>query len=286
MNPKDILGSAGDSIASLFGTKNKTAVVGRTHLTSAVRLPGGPFQFQFQLPKGRAYEIHVSRNLDIWEPLLSGKTSGEPVDCLDADASRFSKRFYRVLAEAVWSDNVVGYVSTTVPPGHSMIANPFQALSNAVSAILPGLPDGTMLNKFDTQLFRLSKNAVIHGKWRNPDETLVPGEGAILFNPSSEFTTINFTGEVVQGDMLMPIGAGFSIRSSRIPKPGRLHTDLGFPIREGDLVHLFDRDRQKYVIYEYDKKKWNSNPPVVSVGEAFWIGKATPGNWRQRLVIQ
>src|SRR5438093_2696277 len=99
MNPRDILGSVGDSIASFFGTKSNTAIVAPTHLRSAVRLPGGPFQFQFQVPKGGDYEIHVSRNLEIWEPLLSGESSGQPVDYVDADASRFSKRFYRVLAE-------------------------------------------------------------------------------------------------------------------------------------------------------------------------------------------
>jgi len=108
-----------------------------------------------------------------------------------------------------------------------------------------------------------------------------PGEGAIFFNPTSDFKNINFIGEVTRGNLLLPIAAGFSIRSSQIPKPGRLHSDLGFPISEGDVIHLFDRDRQNYVIYQYDKKKWSSNPPVVNVGEAFWIGKTAPGDWVQ-----
>ena len=48
-------------------------------------------------------------------------------------------------------------------------------------------------------------------------------------------------------------------RNLQVPKPGRLHADLGFPIHEADVVHLFDRARQKYVIYEYDQKVWESN---------------------------
>jgi len=286
MDSKNILVSVGDSIASLFGKKSKAAVLAPPHLTSAVRFPYGPFQFKFQLPRGATFEIQASTNLQTWQPILPGKSSGEPVDSVDSDASKFGSRFYRVLTESFLSDNAVGYVTITVPPGYSMIANPLHAPSNAVSTILAGMPDGTMLNKFDTHLFRLTENAVQNGKWTNSDETLVPGEGAILFNPTPEFKTINFAGEVMQGDLLMPVAAGFSVRSSQIPKPGRLHSDLGFPINEGDVVHLFDRDHQKYVIYDYDPKEWDSNPPVVGVGEAFWIGKTTPANWVQRLVIQ
>ena len=263
MNSKNILGSVGDSIASLFGKRSKPTILAPPHLTSAVRFPYGPFQFKFQLPKGAAFEIQASTNLQSWQPILPGKSGGEPVDYVDSDASKFGSRFYRVQTEAFPPDNVVGYVSITLPPGYSLIANPLAAPSNAVSAILAGMPDGTMLNKFDTHLFKLTENGVQNGKW-----------------------TIDFVGEVMQGDLLMPIAAGFSVRSSQIPKPGRLHTDLGFPINEGDVVHLFDRDRQKYVIYEFDPKEWDSNPPVVGVGEAFWIGKTTPGNWVQRLVIQ
>jgi len=185
----------------------------------------------------------------------------------------------------VLSANAVGYATINVPPGYSMIANPLQARPNTVSAILPGMPDGTALNKFDTRLFKLTENTVKGGRWINANETLSPGEGAIFFNPTADFKHINFVGEVMQGNLLLPIAAGFSVRSSQLPKPGRLHADLGFPISDGDVVHLFDRDRQKYVIYEYEPKKWESNPPVVGVGESFWIGKTKPGNWVQKLVI-
>ena len=286
MGRKNILGSVGGSIASLFAKKSKSVLIAPPHLTSPERFPYGAFQFKFRLPKGVEYEVHASPNLQTWAPILSGKAATESIDSLDSQASRFSYRFYRVLAEGIWSDNVVGYASISAPPGYSMVANPLHATTNAVSAIFPGMPDGTMLNKFDTNLFKLTENAVHGGEWINSDETLTPGEGAILFNPTTDFKTINFVGEVLQGELLMPIAAGFSVRSSQIPRPGRLHSDLGFPISEGDVVHLFDRDRQKYVIYEYDAKRWDSNPPVVGIGEAFWIGKTKPGNWVQPLVIQ
>ncbi|PYK96985.1 MAG: hypothetical protein DME19_17885 [Verrucomicrobia bacterium] len=286
MDPKSFLGSVSASIMGFLGKGRRTVVLAPPRLHSGVRFPYGPFQFKFQVPKGASYEIHACSNLQNWQPVSAGKSSGDPVDYVDSEASKFSYRFYRVLAEAVLSGNAVGYVTISVPPGYSMIANPLGAPSNTVSSILPGAPEGATLNKFDTRLFKLTENAVQGGKWINPNETLVPGEGAIFFNPTSDFKSINFTGEVMQGNMLLPIAAGFSVRSSQIPKPGRLHHDLGFPISAGDVVHLFDRDRQNYAIYEYDPKKWDSNPPILGVGEAFWIGKTKPGNWVQNLVIK
>ena len=285
MDRKTILGSVGQSISGLFGRKSKAVVTAPPCLGSAARFPYGPFQFKFQIGKGLPYEIQASSNLQAWQPICSETSAGEPVEYVDSDASKFNLRFYRVLSGTVCS-NVIGYASISVPPGYSLIANPLHAPSNAVSAILPDMVDDTALNKFDTHLFKLTENAVKNDRWANPDETLSPGEGAIFLNPTSDFKNINFVGEVLQGELLRPIASGFSIHSSQIPKPGRLHADLGFPIQEGDVVHLFDRDHQKYVIYEYDRKKWDSNPPILGVGESFWIGKTTPGNWVQTLEIR
>ena len=159
MEPKNLLNSLSDSVTSFFVRKRKTAVLTPPHLTSAARFPYGPFQFKFQVPKGVAYEIQASTNLQIWGPILAGRSSDEPVDCVDSEASKFNYRFYRVIAEAIPSDNVVGYVTMNAPPGYSLIANPLQAPSNAVCAILPGLPDGAMLNKFDWHLFKLSEKS-------------------------------------------------------------------------------------------------------------------------------
>ena len=64
-----------------------------------------------------------------------------------------------------------------------------------------------------------------------------------------------------------------------------IRTLMGFPIAEGDVVHLFDRDRQKYVLHPYEEGKWKSGPPLVSIGESFWIAKTEPGNWTKALSI-
>ena len=253
-------------------------------LSDAKRFPYGPFQFRTQVPKNREYIIRASTDLQNWSTIGRGLGTGEMFDYLDSEAFKHSYRFYRLIAEQVQSLNVIGYASVTLPPGFSMIANPFISASNTVAEIFQNWPDGTTLNKFDTRFFRLAENAVKLGAWTNPGEKLEPGGGAIFFNPTTDYKYVSFVGEVNQGHVSMPIPSGFSIRSALVPQAGNLE-DMGFPIAEGDVVHLFDRDRQKYVLHPYEEGKWKSGPPLVSIGESFWIAKTEPGNWTKALSI-
>ncbi len=253
-------------------------------LSDAKRFPYGPFQFRTQVPKNGNYIIRASTDLQTWATIGRGLGTGEMFDYLDSEAFKHSYRFYRLVAEQIQSLNVIGYASVTLPPGFSMIANPFITASNTVAEMFPGWPDRTTLNKFDTRFFRLAENAVKHGKWTNPGEKLSPGEGAIFSNPTNDYKHLSFVGEVNQGNISMPIPSGFSMRSALVPQAGNLE-DMGFPIGEGDVVHLFDRDRQKYVLHPYEQGKWENGPPLVNVGESFWIAKTEPGNWTKSLVI-
>lgn len=254
-------------------------------LGSAKRFPHGAFQFQVRVTRGSAYELQASSDMKNWKSIHSETAVGETVEYLDTDAFNFSFRFYRGLSGGAASKNILGYASIALPPGFSMVANPFNAPSNRVGALLPNMPDGSMLSKFDTSLFRLTNNSVKDGQWTNPGEALVPGEGAIIFNPTTDFKTLNFVGDVSQGRLTNPIPAGMSIRSSIVPQPGQLNTDLAFPIAEGDVVHVFDRDQQKYMIYTFTAQGWGGNPPVIGVGESFWIGKKHPGNWVRNIAL-
>lgn len=253
-------------------------------LTSAVRFPYGAFKFKATVPKGVICKIEASSNLKNWSAISEQSSPGE-LEYVDSNAPNFGHRFYRLQAETSWSTNVIGYASVIAPPGFSMIANPFVAGNDSVGELLKEMPEGATLSKYDAQLSKLTENKIQGGKWSKPAEKLVPGEGALFFNPTSDYKTLNFFGEVKQGKFSVPIPAGFSIRSSLIPQPGRLHADLGFPVTEGDVIHLFDKDSQKYVLYPYDPQKWAANPPVVSVGESFWVAKTTGKNWSQSLVI-
>lgn len=249
-----------------------------------LRFPYGAFRFKCRIPKGVEVTILASTDLRIWNT-LGQETAGEaPLEFIDSGAFKFSYRFYRVLAREVPSTNLLGYTSCLLPPGFSMIADPFDS-SETLSDTFKDWPGGTTINRFDTRLFRLVENAVKEGRWSDPSEKLAPGEGAIFFNPTEDYKSVSFVGDVVQGNLSMPIPSGFSIRSSLVPQPGNLADDLKFPIANGDVVHLFDRERQKYVLHPYEGGKWVAGPPVISVGESFWVAKTQPGNWTRHFAI-
>jgi hypothetical protein len=254
-------------------------------LGSPIRFPYGPFQFKAQVAKGTPYVIRASTDLQTWGTIANGVAGADGIEYLDSEASKFGHRFYRVVAGEVPSLNIIGYAAVTLAPGFSMIANPLGGPNNTVAEMFKGWPDGTMLTKFDTRLFRLTENEVRFNKWIHASEKLSPGEGAIFLNPTSDYKSHSFVGEAMHGNVSTPIPAGFSIRSSLVPQPGHLLEDLQFPIAEGDVIHMFDRDRQKYVLYPYEEGKWKSGAPVVSVGESFWVAKTSPGNWSRNLTV-
>ena len=279
MDDSSIQKKVGDYVTSFF-TRSKNAGPTSAVIGTPIRVPHGPFQFSIQLPKGTPYEVQAGSDLVNWLTIANETAPEQNFDYVDADASKFGFRFYRVVSKELCSNTVLGFASVSVPPGFCMVANPFQAADNSVAALFPKMPDGSTLHKFDTRFFKLNENVVKYGRWTNPMETMVPGEGALLFNPTSDFRHLNFFGEVLHGNLMNPIPAGFSIRSSLVPLPGRLNLDLGFPGTEGDVIHIFDRDSQKYVIYNFNTAEWEKNGPVVGVGESFWVGKTTPENWK------
>lgn len=254
------------------------AVLAPPELCQARRFPYGPFQFRTQLPKGTNYTILATTDLKAWTSVGHGTATGEMFDFVDSEAFKHNHRFYRLKAAGGESLNVIGYVSLMLQPGFSMIAYPLEASQNTVAELFQGWPDGTTFNKFDARFFRLAENVMRNGQWINPNETLAPGEGAIFLNPTNESRPLNLVGNVMQGDLSFPVPSGFSIRSMQLPQRGNLK-DLGFPLGNGDVIHLFDRDRQKYVLHPYENGEWVNGPPVVEVGESFWVAKAEAGNW-------
>jgi hypothetical protein len=278
-----IFGKIGDTVG--FSRAKQGEVAAPPTLGAPTRFPYGPFRFEARLTKGVLFEIQASTDLTRWLAILKGTASGPSLEHVDSEASKFSYRFYRVLADGVCSTNVIGYASTTLPPGFSMIANPLNAPNNTVAELFKDWPGGTTLSKFDTRLFCLTDNGVKNKAWTNPHDKLLPGEGAIFFNPTPDYRPLIFVGEVTQGNLSMPIPAGFSVRSSLVPQAGQLEEDLHFPIGEGDVIHLFDRDRKKYVLYPYENGKWTNGAPVVSVGESFWVAKTEAANWVRNFFV-
>ena len=273
-----------NKVTGAGGSRSRDRLLAPPTLAEAVRFPYGPFQFKTRLARGISFAIEASTDLKTWQSIGIGEAQAEDFEYMDSQAPKFSYRFYRMLAEGLRSANIIGYASVALPPGFSMIANPLQGPNNTIGALFKDWPDGTTLSKFDTRFFRLSENAMKEKRWSHPLEDLRPTEGAIFYNPTSDYKSHNFVGDVVQGELSVPIPAGFSVRSSPVPQGGSLE-DLAFPIANGDVIHLFDRDRQNYVLHPYENDRWKSGPPIVSVGESFWVAKTQPGNWSRKLLI-
>jgi len=267
--------------ASAFG-RGTGGSCGLPVLTDAARDLDGPFRFRAQLPHGMPYTVQASTDLQVWRTLDMG--IAESLNFEDAQAVELKYRFYRLLAGELHSANVIGYVHLDLPPGFSMIANPLDGACNSVGEIFKGWPEGTTLYKFNSALAQLSENAIKSGQWLNPAERVLPGEGVIIFNPRTESKSVCFVGEVMQGELCMRIPSGFSVRSSLIPQPGSLE-ELGFPLADGDVIHLFDRDQQRYVPHPYQRGQWIAGSPRVGPGESFWVAKTEPGHWTRTLLI-
>ena len=283
---REIFGRMQQAVRMVSGVREAQKPVAPS-LVDPIRFPYGPFKCKIENPDQVAYTLFASSDLTNWDIIdqLQSRFKDEQ-EYVDSAAPNFSYRFYRVVADGLPASGVVGYCAMTLAPGFTLITNPFKGGNCTISEAFRDWPDGTTVNKFEVARMRLNENILKQGKWENPNQQLAPGEGAIFFNPTDDYKRHSFAGEVVPGSSTMPIPSGFSLRSSMIPKQGKLEEDLQFPISNGDVVHLFDSDRQQYAIYPFEDGKWTSGQPTLSMGEAFWIAKAEPGNWESNLVVE
>ncbi len=271
--------------ADLMDSTSAGAAAAPASLAQAVKIPKGPFRCAIRLPIGAAYEVQATTDFNIWTVVTRNTASDETVEFVDAHASGLPARFYRVLVGGVFSRNLVGYAGTVAPQGFAMIANPFLNEDNTVATLLPRVPENATLCKFDSRLGRLTNNSHRAGKWSFGGERLDPGEGAIFFNPTHEPVQIEFAGEVAMADISVPLATGFSIRGSMVPRTGKICADLGLPIQDGDVVHVFDRKEQRYHVLKFPVKNWATVQPSLGWCEGFWLGKAAAGKWTQKLDI-
>ena len=79
-------------------------------------------------------------------------------------------------------------LTVTIPHGLSTIADPFISGGNLISQVLTNVPEGTQLYKFDAVNQRWLVNQFQFGAWVRAEQTLAPGEGAFIRNPSNPFS--------------------------------------------------------------------------------------------------
>lgn len=179
-------------------------------------------------------------------------------------------------AQGIYSVNVVGYVTVSVPAGYSIIANPLSnQQGNDLDTILPSVDIGTTIYTWDGAAFVPS---VFFGTWA-PNVTLAPGEGAFIEVAAA--TDLVFVGEVMQGDLVNQIPAGLSLRASQVPISEDLDT-IGFPAEVGDTVYFYRNGGYEPSVY------FGTFAPaaVPGIGEGFWVEKANAADWTRTFNVQ
>lgn len=185
------------------------------------------------------------------------------------------------MAQVVYSVNAVGYVNVTIAPGFKMIANPLNAPTNTLGALIPVAPDGCSFYKFTTGVgYSTYVYDELAAGW-TPDgnATLAPGEGGFFRNNTSSNLVFTFVGEVMQGTLTNNLPTGFAIRSSQVPQLATVNA-LGLPAEDGDSLYKFTPG-VGYSTFVYDALAgdWTPSVPSIDVGEAFFIKKVAGENW-------
>jgi len=186
----------------------------------------------------------------------------------------------------VYSLNVVGYANVSLPAGFTIIGNPLQGTNNGINTVLPNVPLGTLLYKYNNGFGSPAEFAGVGVGW-DVNQTLAPGEGAFIQVPSA--TTVTFVGEVIQGNTTNSMPSGFSLRASKVPQQAGLTSVLGFPAVAGDLIYFFNKNTQSYTggIYESaGGNLWDPSEPAPEVGQGFWVQKAAAADWVRNFTVQ
>ncbi|HTD85067.1 MAG TPA: immunoglobulin domain-containing protein, partial [Candidatus Binatia bacterium] len=134
--------------------------------------------------------------------------------------------------------------SIQLQPGVNSIANHVINGANRLDDILPNLPEGSALYKFNhaTQTYYEPAQVIAGFGWftQEPEmEYLNPGEGAFLFVDHSN--VITFRGGIAQIPLPRPaVFGGYNFVSAHQPRTMSFAELFGFPPADGDVVYLYD----------------------------------------------
>jgi hypothetical protein len=194
------------------------------------------------------------------------------------------------VAQSVFSANAVGYVTLTIPPGFSMIANQLNGTGTTVPALLGSVPAGTQVFKFNTGTQSYSSATYLgNNAWAVQATanamSLNPGEGIFIKNNTATSFSLTFVGSVPSGSLVTVLPAGFTIASSQVPQVGLLATDLGLPVSAGDSVYLYDNVSGYSTRFYLGGVNWVGGEPQVAVGQAFFVKKQAQASWNRNFSI-
>lgn len=194
----------------------------------------------------------------------------------------------------VYSVNVVGYVNTPMVGGgkYTAIANPLNAPTNTLGALLSTLPAGSQVLKYDPSI----SDYVTYGKvafgsgWTPADgatASLAPGEGVLVYVAGSNFTN-TFVGEVLQGNVTNSFAPGYKLVGNFVPDAGPVNTLQLTNVPTGSQLLKWDVDLQDFATYGKVAfgAGWTPSVPTLAVGEGFFINASDSFNWVRNFTVE
>jgi len=209
---------------------------------------------------------------------------------------------------SVYSLNIVGYATVTVPSGFSILANPLSAgATNGANEI------GLLINSEQILTWNAAKSTFNFvsfdstlGGWIDQNlapsqpPSLPPGVGFFFFNPGNTSTNITFVGQVVPSPgtnnaNTLNLIPGFSMVGSPLPAnvTNISSAPVSLPLIDSMQVLTWDNKNNKYIFSSFDSTLggWidaNLSPitaPSYSIGEGFFFynPKNVNAAWKQSL---
>jgi hypothetical protein len=163
--------------------------------------------------------------------------------------------------------------TVNIHPVFSLIANQLDHGSNTLDEIMPSVPDGCILYKFNnvtTNWVQAYFNGSL-GAWSPPGISLNPGEGAFFQSPTN--FTLTFTGTLPVPVLPVAIpGDACHLLSLQTDDIGNYLNIIGAPPNDGATI--FEWSGSDYISYSYFAGTWipgDPNGPAVGIGQAVWI---------------
>jgi len=193
-----------------------------------------------------------------------------------------------VMAQNVYSLNIVGYVNVPVAAGaagkasFALVGNPLKASPDNTIATVIGnqLPNGASVltwtgTGFDENFYT--------GAWDVPGAVIAPGAGFFVKNPTTTAANITFVGQVLAGLQTNVMSGKVNLVSSMAPVAADLSVDTHLNLTNAvanDSILTWSGTGYNENFYS-GAAGWDT-PPTVAVAEAFFYkvnGAAHTVNW-------
>jgi|GEM_PF-2703475 len=257
----------------LTGPQSAQVSVGGSAVFSVVALSSSPLNYQWFL-NGTAIPGATNASFTVANAQLTDNGATYSVQVVN-------------LAGAVASASAALLVQPAPPPlipttsytvqlqaGTNLIANQLNTGGNTLKEIMPVVPDGTVVSKYDNISGAWSSatyNAAL-GAWIPSSIVLRPGEGALLVSPTSFSLTFTGTPNVPVLPLNIPPGTAWLV-SRQTNDLGTYANIVGVDPTPGAVVYKWNPTNGSYVVFSYLASGWsNGVTPVASVGESVWVG--------------